>query len=153
MPTLHIHLLGDFQLMLGEQVITSVISPRVQSLLAYLVLHSQTPLSRQRLAFLFWPDSTEDQARTNLRQTLHLLRQALPDSSHFFQSDGQMVQWLPNSPFTLDVAEFEEAIQQAESAMALQQAVGLYQGELLAGWYDDWVLPERERLQQQFIGA
>jgi predicted ATPase/DNA-binding SARP family transcriptional activator len=152
-PTLRIRLLGDFHLMLDDQVITSVISPRVQSLLAYLVLHSQTPLSRQRLAFLFWPDSTEDQARTNLRQTLHLLRQALPDSSHFFQSDGQMVQWLPNSPFTLDVAEFEEAIQQAESAMALQQAVGLYQGELLAGWYDDWVLPERERLQQQFIGA
>jgi DNA-binding SARP family transcriptional activator len=27
----------------------------------------------------------------------------------------------------------------------------LYRGELLPGCYDDWILPERERLQQRFI--
>jgi DNA-binding SARP family transcriptional activator len=67
-------------------------SPRLQSLLAYLVLHRTAPQSRQHLAFLFWLDSTEAQARNNLRQSLHLLKHALPDADHFLQSDVQSVQ-------------------------------------------------------------
>ena len=51
---------------------------RLQSLLAYLVLHRATSVSRQRLAFLLYPDSTEEQARTNLRNLVYLLRKALP---------------------------------------------------------------------------
>ena len=116
MPTLHIHLLGDFHLMLDAKPITSVIPPRVQLLLAYIALHCRTPQSRQRLAFLFWPDSTEAQARNNLRQSLHLLKHALPAADHFVHADTQTVQWLPDTPFTLDVAEFEEAIKQAKQA-------------------------------------
>ncbi len=150
LPTLRIQLLGDFCLVYGESPVTNVDSPRLQSLLAYLVLHRTAPQSRQHLAFLFWPDSTESQARNNLRQSLHLLKQSLPDADHFLHSDVQTVQWLPAAPFTLDVAEFEEAIKQAESVAALQYAVTLYRGELLPGCYDDWLLPERERLQQQF---
>ena len=51
---------------------------RLQSLLAYLVLHRATSVSRQRPAFLLYPDSTEEQARTNLRNLVYLLRKALP---------------------------------------------------------------------------
>src|SRR5512143_2633197 len=151
LPTLHIQLLGDFCFVYGESPATYIESPRLQSLLAYLVLHRTAPQSRQHLAFLFWPDSTEAQARNNLRQSLHLLKHALPAADHFVHADTQTVQWLPDTPFTLDVAEFEEAIKQAESVMALQHAVGLYRGDLLSGCYDDWLLPERERLQQQFF--
>ena len=151
LPTLRIQLLGEFYLVYGELPVTQIDSPRLQSLLAYLVLHRTTPQSRQHLAFLFWPDSTEAQARNNLRQSLHLLKHALPDADHFLQSDVQSVQWLPAAPFTLDVAEFEEVLRLTESVTALQRAVGLYHGELLPGCYDEWILPERERLQQQFI--
>lgn len=153
MPTLHVHLLGDFHLMLDAKSITSVIPPRVQLLLAYVALHCRTPQSRQRLAFLFWPDSSEDQARNNLRQSLHLLKQTLPHSERFLQLDAQAIQWLPDSPFTLDVADFEKAVEQADSIDSLRQAVSLYRGDLLAGCYDEWILSERERLRQQFIEA
>jgi tetratricopeptide (TPR) repeat protein len=57
-PTLHIHLLGDFMLVSGETPVTTVTVPRVQSLLAYLVLHRSAPQDRSHLAFLLWPDST-----------------------------------------------------------------------------------------------
>ncbi|NOX61616.1 MAG: hypothetical protein GXP42_06670 [Chloroflexi bacterium] len=42
------------------------------------ILPPQSTVSRQRLAFLFWPDSREGQAKTNLRQLLHRLRQLFP---------------------------------------------------------------------------
>ena len=149
LPTLRLQLLGDFCLVYGESPMTDIDSPRLQSLLAYLVLHRTAPQSRQHLAFLFWPDSTEAQARTNLRNLLHLLRDALPDADGFLIVDAKTLQWHPTARFTLDVAEFEEAIRQAESVTALQHAVDLYRGELLPGCYDEWLLPEREQLQEQ----
>lgn len=70
-PTLHIRLLGDFSLLYGDQPITSLNTTRLQSLLAYLILHRGSPQQRQHLAFLFWLDTTEAQARNNLRQLVH----------------------------------------------------------------------------------
>ncbi len=48
---------------------------RMQSLLAYLLLHRHTQQNRQHVAFLFWPDLSEAQSRNNLRQVLHSARQ------------------------------------------------------------------------------
>jgi len=148
---LHIQLLGDFGLAYGDVLQKTISTERLKSLLAYLLLHRNSPQSRHHLAFVFWPDSTEAQAHNNLRQSFHRLRQALPNVEDFLHSDAQIIQWLPDSPFTLDVAEFENAVDRADSIDALQYAANLYQGELLPGCYDDWILPERERLQQRFI--
>ena len=46
MPLLHIQLLGDFQLTYGDQPVMTVNQARVQSLLAYLLLHRQAPQAR-----------------------------------------------------------------------------------------------------------
>lgn len=73
-----IRLLGEFSLIYNDKKVTSLNSTRLRSPLAYLVLHRDVPQQRQHLAFLFWPDATEAQARNNLRQLLHLLRQAIP---------------------------------------------------------------------------
>lgn len=118
-PTLHIHLLGDFLLISGETPVTTITVPRVQSLLAYLVLHRGAPQDRSHLALLLWPDSTEMQAHTNLRQLLYHLRQSLPDADQFLHADTHSMQWLPTQPgasWTLDVQEVEEAFAQAEQA-------------------------------------
>ena len=34
---------------------------------------------------------------------------------------------------------------------ALEQADSLYRGELLPGCYDEWILPERDRLRQRHL--
>jgi DNA-binding SARP family transcriptional activator/predicted ATPase len=163
MPTLHIRLLGDFSLLYNDQQVTSLNTTRLQSLLAYLVLHRDVPQQRQHLAFLFWPDTTEAQARNNLRQLLHQLRQAFPPVEHFLSTDTHMLHWHSISPFHLDVAEFEQALTLADAATrgndqralqaALEQADGVYRGELLPGCYDEWILPERERLRQRHLQA
>ena len=161
MPTLHIRLLGDFNLLYSGQQVTSLNTTRLRSLLAYLVLHHDVPQQRQHLAFLFWPDATEAQARNNLRQLLHQLRQALPAVEHFLSANTHMVHWHPVTPFHLDVAAFEQALTLADAATqqndqhalqdALEQADSLYRGELLPGCYDEWILPERDRLRQRHL--
>ncbi|MFL5664756.1 MAG: ATP-binding protein [Ktedonobacteraceae bacterium] len=72
-----------------------------------------------------------------------------------------MLHWHPVTPFHLDVAAFEEALTLADAATqrneqhalqaALEQADGLYRGELLPGCYDEWILPERDRLRQHHL--
>jgi predicted ATPase/DNA-binding SARP family transcriptional activator len=163
MSTLEMQLLGEFRLVSADAPVNPIHSPRVQALLAYLVLHRATPQPRQRLAFLLWPETTDAQARTNLRQLLHALRQTLPDADSFVHVTPHSLQWRSGTPCRLDVADFEQVITKAAAAeqhgdvhglrMALEQACAIYEGDLLPSCYDDWILPERERLRQVFTGA
>lgn len=148
-PTLRVRLLGGLDLRLGEDQVAPLDSGRAESLLAYLLLHRDAAQPRQRLAFLLWPDSTEPQARTNLRHVLHNLRRALPDSDRFIDVGPRTLQWRADTPVWLDVADFEQAL--AESR--LEAAVDAYSGDLLEGSYDDWLLEERERLSDLHLDA
>src|SRR5438477_12959780 len=161
MPTLNLRLLGDFSLLYNDQQVTNLNTTRLRSLLAYLVLHRDVPQQRQHLAFLFWPNTTEAQARNNLRQLLHQLRQAFPAVEHFLSANTHTLHWHPVTPFHLDVAEFEQTLNLADAATrrndqhalqaALEQADRLYRGELLPGCYDEWILPERELLRRRHL--
>jgi DNA-binding SARP family transcriptional activator/predicted ATPase len=149
--------------MYGDEPVTAVNSARLQSLLAYLVLHRAAPQSRQHLAFRFWPDSTEAQARNNLRQALHQLRHALPDADRFLSADTTTLCWQSDAAFSLDVSDFAHALATADAAersadpaamrAALEQAVSLYRGDLLPSCYDEWISAERDRLCEQQLKA
>jgi DNA-binding SARP family transcriptional activator len=159
--TLHVQLLGNFSMVYGTTPVTSVNTARLQSLLAYLILHADTPQLRQHVAFLFWPDSSDAQARNNLRQALHALRLALPDHETFVYADTNTLYWRPDAPFRLDVAEFASALGQAAAHQqehgvrreALERAVNLYLADLLPSCYDEWIVPVRERIRQQYVQA
>lgn len=161
--TFRIRLLGDFALLANDLPITYLDVPRLQSLLAYLVLHCGVPQSRSRIAYTLWPDSTDAQAHTNLRNLLFKLRLTLPEVHTFLVIDRQTLCWQTDALWSLDVEDFESALAQAEQArckqdpvterQALEQAVQCYQGNLLPGCYDEWILDERDRLQQLCEGA
>lgn len=158
-PPLHIRLLGELDLRLGGVPLPPLESARAGSLLAYLVLHREAPQLRSHLAFLLWPDSTEAQARTNLRHLLHTLRRALPHADRFLDVTPRALQWRADAPCWLDVVAFTEAIVRAgreppDAALAaLREAVELYGGELLRGSYDEWIVREREAFRQRYLGA
>src|SRR5205823_4507863 len=117
MPSaLRVRLLGAFSVILDGAPVDGLDSARLQSLFAYLVLHRDTPHLRQRLAFLFWPDSSEAQARNNLRQLLHALRQASPSLESVLLTDNRTLRWCPDAAIHLDVAEFESELALAETA-------------------------------------
>jgi DNA-binding SARP family transcriptional activator len=160
---LQIRLLGELQLLYGDAVVSGIDSPRLQSLLAYLLLHRNTPLTRSQLAYLLWPDSSDSQARTNLRVLLLRLRRLLPEADLYLHSEGHYIQWQPTSPFTLDVASFERHLATAQAARqtgseddfetAATQAVAIYSGDLLPNCYDNWIMPIRERLREGVVSC
>ena len=126
---------------------------KAQALLAYLALTPGQAHPRDKLAALLWPDTASGPARQGLRQSLFLLRQVL-DSGELTRivMTGDAVT-LPAEAVQTDVAAFERAIAEGSPA-ALEHAVGLYRGDLLAGLgvtappFEDWLMGERERLRE-----
>src|SRR2546423_14370024 len=113
LPILRIRLFGTLDLRYGEDPLRLRESARAESLLAYLLIHREAPQPRQHLAFLLWPDSTESQARTNLRHLLHTLRRALPDPDRFLDVTPRTLQWRPDAPLWLAGAAFTAAVARA----------------------------------------
>ncbi len=160
---LSVSLLGRFNIRCDDAPVTDIESPRLQSLLAYLVLNRDSPQSRAHLAFLFWPDTTEDQARANLRNLLHTLRHTLPNADDYLAASVQTIQWRSESEFSLDVVDFEKAVNEAESIgekgenvsknKVLEKAIALYTGDLLPSCYDDWIITLREGLRQTYLSV
>ncbi len=121
------------------------------ALLAYLLLHRDVPVSRAHLAASLWPESTDGQARTNLRNLLFTLRHALPDAARYLAVDATTMRWRTSVPLDLDVATFEARLLAAEAseepgerARHLEAAVACYRGDLLEGRYDAWLGPLRD---------
>jgi DNA-binding SARP family transcriptional activator len=156
-PPLHVCLLGIFQLQYKGETVNTINSTRLQSLIAFILLHRQKPISRQQLAAVFWPDTSEAQSRTNLRNLIYKLCKALPEADSYLKLSNQEVQWVDSTSLVLDVQEFENAVQttkgQADEQEKLTRAVQLYQGDLLPECYDEWLNPERERLRRQLSNA
>ena len=128
-----------------------------------MALHRAAYQPRQRLAYLFWPNATEAQARNNLRQTLYQMRRVWPAVDQFLAMDAHALGWQAEALVDVDVSAFESAVARADAAernvdleaaqFALTQAVDLYRGELLPGSYDEWIEPERDRLRQAHRAA
>ncbi|GAA2536055.1 MULTISPECIES: ATP-binding protein [Streptomyces] len=154
-----VRVLGRFRMGPVEGPLWRPASARAESLLGYLALHRDEPHPRGRLAGLLWPESSEAQARTNLRHLLHTLRGAVPDVDHVLEITARTVAWRAGAACALDVTAFESALGRARSlpagrrAPALAEAVAAYTGELLADCDDAWVVPERERLRTEFTDA
>jgi DNA-binding SARP family transcriptional activator/tetratricopeptide (TPR) repeat protein len=149
----------------GEQAITDdgtgrvrTRSSRTAALIGFLVLHSGSPQARQRIAGLFWPDSTEAQALTNLRRELHQLRQVLGDEPSLLVTSRDLC-WQDSPTCRVDVRTFDLERQAAQAAGHSEQrvlthaarAVAQYKGDFLPGAYDDWLLEARTELERQCV--
>lgn len=162
-PALQIDLFGDFRILSSDELLAVIPQARQQALLVYLLLHRSAPQPRAHVAFLLWPDSSEAQALSNLRKMLTHLRQTVPVLAQALYADHKVIQWRPTLPFTLDVADFEVQLAQANAAeqagcqretlACLAAAVDLYAGPLVPSCYGDWILAERERCQQLCLNA
>lgn len=125
----------------------------MEALLAFLVLHSQSH-AREKLAALLWGETTDARARHSLRTTLTALRSSM--GSDLLNSEHDEVQLNPHFPLWCDARELMQAwsvTQGKEFApdLSLAPLLDLYRGELLADFYDDWVLPLRETYRSVYL--
>jgi predicted ATPase/DNA-binding SARP family transcriptional activator len=146
-----VKLLGEFNVQLAGQPI-DIPSRPAQTLLAYLVLHPHTACRREMLAGLIWPDANESNARSNLRHALWRIRKALGEQlgPEVFPSDDLTVAFSPPTDCWIDAHLVNGKTNTATALAVLKEAASAYQGELLPGFYDDWITLERERVQLAF---
>lgn len=158
-----IGLLGGLCLRLGPHEVSRFRTQKTAALLAYLALFPQPSHPREVLLDILWPDSAPDAARNSLSVALSSLRRQLEPpgipSGSVLLSDRTHVRLNPAGCAT-DVGAFLSAVAGASStddpavrAGRLTEALGLYRGDLLPGFYDEWVLPERERLVEACLQA
>jgi oligopeptide transport system substrate-binding protein len=148
--TLRLYFLGPLDIRYDDQPLPKPPTLKSQSLLAYLILHRQWSQPRDRLAGLFWGDRPERKARRSLTTALWHIRRCLPQD--YILSDPHTVQFDPQAELWLDVDEFESLVPHDDMAR-LQSAVALYRGHFLDGFYDDWIINERYRLEAGFCEA
>jgi DNA-binding SARP family transcriptional activator len=122
---------------------TVPVSVNGQRLLAFLALRGNA--TRADSAGTLWPEVTETRASGSLRTTMWRLHRG---GIRMVESRANVLTLA--AEVRVDVRTFIDAashIEQFTASDAAQVPV-LDGGELLPGWYDDWVLFERERLRQ-----
>lgn len=158
---LRVEMLGGFQVIAAGTSFSRFRTRQTASLFAYLALHRGKRLPREVLAEMFWPDATNlEKARASLAVAVSSLRSQL-ETEH----NGQVLLVDSRSlgvraeVVTTDVLEFESAldslstVNSLEAIEGLRQALTLFRGTFLPGFYDNWVLSEQARLRDRFIGA
>jgi DNA-binding SARP family transcriptional activator len=124
--------------------------PSAQRLVAFLAVHER-PVHRDHVSGNLWLESTGRQADTSLRATL---RQLGREDCPLIDANGTLVRLEP------DVAvDLHEARHRARAVLGRVGASAgdidrlCLAGELLPGWYEDWVLVERERFRHLRLHA
>lgn len=124
-----------------------------QRLLAVLAIRGRS--QRDFVAGQLWPDNDDQSALANLRTTLWRVRRRAPGvlagSAHEIGLSPQVVvdvHGLVSAGRHLIRGEYVAPVDWAEVGHSLARYA-----PLLPGWYEDWVLAERERLQQLQVHA
>lgn len=122
-----------------------------QRLIAFLSLVG--PRSRLVAAATLWPDASDDRAHGNLRSSLWRLKRLWPGlvcaHGDYLALDGSVA--LDTALFvarTRNIVRAREPVTDYADAVAVMGV-----RELLPGWYDDWVVDERERLRLLALNA
>lgn len=158
MSVLKLRLLGGFEARTASGQQIPLPSRKSAALLAFLALHADRPVSRDRLANLLWGTKSQAAARANLRQALTTLRKALPEEClAVFSSNGDTLT-AHGAAMDLDVAAFDRFEQSAANG-ARNDPAAVYPGALLDGLnidepaFDEWLREARDDLHQRALHA
>jgi DNA-binding SARP family transcriptional activator len=120
-----------------------------QRLLAFLAINGPAP--RSLIMGTLWPEVSEPHARGSLRTAMWRLHRSVPC---LLQPAGDVLGLHPGMLVDIRaVRESAQVILHGASHVSIDRAVLCTRGELLPGWYDDWVIFERERIRQLLLHA
>src|SRR5579872_3366721 len=156
-----INLLGCLMAQRDERVIRRFQTGKTGALLARLAYDLKQDHSRDVLIEQIWPETDLYAGRHCLSQALYSLRLQLEPpgipAGTIVVANHAHVRLNP-SAVTTDVDAFVATVKAAETTSdplervdLLNRAVEIYQGELLPGYFEDWVIVERERLTSVLV--
>ena len=149
---LEIATLGGLSILRDGKPVTELATRKVEALLIYLTCTGRTH-AREVLAELLWEERALKRALGNLRVALTSLRKHVGE---YLIITRDTVALDPKADVRLDVAELQEKLH----ASQVEEAVALYLGDFLDGFYvrgcpgfEDWLTLERERLRRLMLDA
>lgn len=163
MSSIKVFLFGKFRMEVGTDLSQKIEPQKAKELLVYLLLNRDQPQPREQLAEVLWGEIPPEQSKGYLRKALWQLQSVLESCSgqDILLVDGEWLQINPDFRFWLDIDLFEQTFRHTQGirgkeleerqATRIEDAVNTYQGDLLEGWYQDWCLYERERLQYLYL--
>jgi predicted ATPase/DNA-binding SARP family transcriptional activator len=160
----YIELFGGLEVHAFERTHSRFRSRQAAGILAYLAYYKGQRHSREILADTYWPEAeSTEKSRASLAVVLSSLRGQLEPSgiahSTIIYADNTHIS-LAAGPIQTDVQQFSTLLDKAnqttevqEVCAYLEEAVRLYKGPLLQGYYDDWILAEQQLLAERFTEA
>jgi len=126
----------------GHSVVLQLSAQRLIALVAL-----RTALRREEAGGVLWPDVPDYRAAGRLRTTLWRLRRSEPEilnsaNGQLLFHEGVEVDYQDWRALALQIINWPECVMKVDLASLWPQ------GELLPGWYDDWIVLERERVRQ-----
>ena len=166
--TLHIHMLGSFELSRDDKIIqdSDNRSRKFWLLIAYLIYHRGQHISKNQLLNAIWEDHDNANPDSALKTLSHRARTQLDVLG--FDMGKSVLQCKKGEYFfntelsyTLDIEEFDKTLQAAkqsedssEKCALLTQAVSLYSGEFLARFSSEsWVIPVATYYHNLYLDA
>jgi len=131
---IELRLLGTIDLRSGDhpEAASLLSRPSPTALLAYLASAPRSSfLRRDSLLTLFWPETSQAQARANLRKLVHTIRASLGPECIEARGDEELR--IAASALWCDAAEFQSAMRGDQ----IERAMELYAGPLMPGFYLD----------------
>ncbi len=141
----------DLRGVAGQELRGVLAQPKRLALLVYLALARPRGFQRRDvLLALFWPEFDQRRARAALRKAVHVVRRELGEGVLVSRGDEEL--GLADGTVWCDVVAFEQAL----GAQRATEALELYRGDLLDGFFvsgatdfERWIDGERGRLREQ----
>jgi WD40 repeat protein/DNA-binding SARP family transcriptional activator len=149
---LEILTLGGLVIRRDGELVTGRVLRKVEALLIYLA-RTRRAHAREILAELFWEERPQELSQGSLRVALTSLRK---EFGEYVTITRDTLSLNPEAAVWLDAAELEARL----GAGRMEEALELYQGEFLDGFYvrdsrgfEEWLTLERERLHLTILEA
>jgi DNA-binding SARP family transcriptional activator len=159
-----ISVLGNPQVVFNSKDITGKLSTKSLGILCYIA--ASESINREKLAFMFWEESSEESAKYNLRYNIWSMNKLFKNENlenPLILSEGSRICFNGEYEVVSDIEVVDDLYSKKEGKTTicrLNRMREIYRGEFLEGFYlkgcfkfNDWIFFERENYQKKYIGS
>lgn len=163
-PKVEISVLGNPKILYKNKEMTGKLSSKSLGIMCYIAANES--IGREKLAFMFWEESSEESAKYNLRYNIWSMNKLFKNEkleNPLIVSKGSRISFNDEYEIQSDINAFEALYSRNEknsTAESFNSIKEFYRGEFLEGFYlkgcfkfNDWIFFEREKYQKKYIDS